>query len=880
MPPTNELVQALTDSMLPPDEKRGVAETFSRQFGWRPNDFLDVPDALPASNLIVEHGLDNAAMLSFMPSHRRLEDIQLHEKLNILGLSYNSLIDWHIWIDQHSIRYIYNRTDPPQEVQATQFSMAGDQALTRRLFDEAIGLAPNPNILSLDGALLDTISTWRKILALELGDSASTESVSSLFNAIILARAIEDLQVRTDRTVNRPSLMETVAKTGMNIPDAIQRLIITRTGSIPPSDLFDRRALSPFERLSWDSQRSLIQAFYRHESVPYQYDFSVMSKHALSKIYERYVAVMQHEESIQFSLFPATHEETWNKQLGGIYTPQYIASFFVRYLQGQLPSHEFLASSVADPACGSGVFLRALMEQKLLTSGSDLERNAGLILESLSGVDVDENAVAASRLSLALLYLAACGELPKTLPIEHDDSIVRFAPNSTSQDDQYDAVIANPPFVRTESQPGAVRRAVSTHLETVAKGKLDTYLAFLVFSIRALRPGGYGFFVVPQPLLTSDNLKSLRDWLRHETWVHVIADLSAIRVFRANVYVALLIVQRKGAGALNEPSVGLIRCQRDVGIALEDYLDGNHRQTSSYFIFKAPQRVLDRQNWSVVTPQESDLLGRLEAMPQLNDLAVVRQGAITGADEVFLVDRDDVPVGEEALYRPLLPDRMIGRFRLPPETGQRILYPYVDGVAITAPQLETDFPQTWKRLRQHMSTLTSRKSVAPDGTDWWRPTRPRPPHEMLVPKIVVPEVSLLPRFGLDLLGHWVVSHSPFVRARTDRQDEDLLLVLAAVLNSSASTWFIDLNARKYREGYNKIGVALLRRMPIPDLTRVHSAQISQVVGLVRQLITPSIELEEAFEDEAFWTLDTLVMRDLYGLSDHEIALVRPEAPVS
>ena len=876
MSPVSDLVQALTNPVVSTTKKREVAETFSRHFGWRPNDFLDIPNAVPAANLIVEHGLDNAAMLSFLPSDRRMEDIRSDEALNILGLSYNSLIDWHIWIDQDSIRYFYNRTDPAVPVRTRTFNDADQSALTRQVFDEAVDRAPNPNILSLDGALLDTISTWRKILHLELGTTATAGAVSSLFNAIILARAVEDFRTRSRKDSTGATLADLAAEPGLSIADAISQSIVQHTGSRVSQDLFDQSVLAPFDRLSESSRTALIRAFYRHDAVPYHYDFSVMSKHALSRIYERYVAVMQKEESIQFSLFPSAHEEAWNKQLGGIYTPQYIASFFARYLQSQLPPSEFLLSTVADPACGSGVFLRAVMEQKLTGTGNDPARDADKALGSLFGVDVDENAVAASRLSLSLLYLAARGELPKDIPIAHDDSVRRFASSGLSEDSVFDAVMANPPFVRTEAQSEHVRKAIADHVGFAAKGKLDTYLAFLVFSIQALRPGGFGFFVVPQPLLTSDNLKSLRDWIREEAWVRVIADLSAIRVFRANVYVALLVVQRKGTPEQEEPSVALIRCQRDVGLALEDFLDGVHRRTPSYFIYEAPQIALARSTWSVATPEESSMLDRLEAMPQLNDVAVVRQGAITGDDDVFIIDAYDVPEEEEALYRPLLPDRMIGRYALPKETGLRVFYPYVDGTAIAASQLEENFPATWNRLTRNKMALSSRKSLTPGGTEWWRPTRPRPPHEMLVPKIVVPEVSLLPRFGLDAAGQWVVSHSPFVRARNERLDEELLLVLTAVLNSSVTAWFIDLNARKYRDGYNKIGVALLRRLPIPDLRRIPNAQLSRVVALARELVDPSKE----FDNRTAEVLDELVLRDLYGLSDEEIAMLRPEPPLA
>ena len=59
--------------------------------------------------------------------------------------------------------------------------------------------------------------------------------------------------------------------------------------------------------------------------------------------------------------------------------------------------------------------------------------------------------------------------------------------------------------------------------------------------------------------------------------------------------------------------------------------------------------------------------------------------------------------------------------------------------------------------------------------EWWRPMWPRPPQEMLAPKIVVPEVFLVPRFGFDVSGKWVVSHSPFVYTPRFDDDKDLLL---------------------------------------------------------------------------------------------------------
>ena len=331
MPPAIDLIHALTDSTMPIGKKREFAVSFSHEFGWRPHDLLDAPNSLPAANLVVEQGLDNAAMLSFLPSDRRLQDIRDDERRNILGLSYNSLVDWHICIDQESVRCFFNRFDPPLNVYTHQFSHSDYSALSRQLFDEAVDRAPNPNLPALDGALLSTISTWKEILHLEL--PAASGAISSLFNAIILARAVEDFDARYGNQSVNASLLERVRVPGVSIGEAIDQLATERTGSQIKPKLFDPAVLEPFARLSRDSLTRLVESFYGHETVPYDYDFSVMSKYALSRLYERYVSVMRDEEAIQLSMFPLDREEEWNKQLGGIYTPQYIASFFAKYLR-------------------------------------------------------------------------------------------------------------------------------------------------------------------------------------------------------------------------------------------------------------------------------------------------------------------------------------------------------------------------------------------------------------------------------------------------------------------------------------------------------------------------------------------------------------------
>lgn len=868
MSPNIDVIRALTDPDSPIIDKRQHAESFSRLFGWRPNDLFDVPSALPTVNLIVEQGLENAAMLSFMPVDLTLHDVRPDERKSILGLSYNSLIDWHVWVDRERVECFYNRVSDPAPAYAKSFDQYDYSALTKQVFDEAIGNAPKPDFMTLDGALFDTITTWREILRREI--EMGTDTLSSLFNAIILARAVEDFQLRIGTAPNGGTLLERVTTGGASVRQAIEELMLDLTGKPVSDALFNRSALENFDDLPPESRIHLVEDFYRHKAVPYDYDFSVMSKYALSKIYERYVAIMREESAFQIALLPSPRDERWNRELGGIYTPQYIAAFFAKYLRGSVPPNRFLKLSVADPACGSGIFLRAIMEEKLLYSRMPVNSATGPALDSLFGVDIDQNAAAAARLSLSLLHLAATGELPDSVPIVDGDSMEIFA-NPSDSYDQYDAVIVNPPFVRTELQSSAVREAIRKHADVGVRGKLDTYLAFLTFSIRALKPGGFGCFVVPQSLLTSDKLKPVRDWVLEQAWVHVVADLSAIRIFKADVYVALLIVEKKINADHTPPSVSVIRCQRDVGLALADLLDGTYDRKPSYVIYRSGQESLTRPTWAIPLPEETALLGKLEAMSRLNEVAVLRQGVITGADDIFILDANEIPDGEERIYARYMPDTAIGRYALPSETGKRILYPFIDGVPIESAQMERDFPKTWERLNTSRDKLSNRRSAPSNPMDWWRPSRPRVPGEMLAPKVMVPKLFLLPRFGVDVSGGWIASHSPIIRPRFGERDIAQLYMFAAILNSSIAAWYLDLNGRKFAHGYNEIGISLLRRFPIPNLSQVPVSVVQKVVETAGRLTNIAPVFDHASASE----LDDIVLRDMYRLDEEEIGLLKP-----
>jgi hypothetical protein len=129
--------------------------------------------------------------------------------------------------------------------------------------------------------------------------------------------------------------------------------------------LFREDLLRRFDDLDPATVTALLTDFYYNKYAEYyEYDFSLISKHALSQVYEHYVSLLRFEESPQVTLplFQQLPEEERNKLFGSIYTPQYIARFFGRYLRAHMTPPSYARIKAVDPACGSGIFLRTLLE--------------------------------------------------------------------------------------------------------------------------------------------------------------------------------------------------------------------------------------------------------------------------------------------------------------------------------------------------------------------------------------------------------------------------------------------------------------------------------------------------------------------------------------
>lgn len=847
---------------------QSLIKSFAQQTGWNPSYFFDKGgDSFANGHLVVEHGLENTAILTFL--NKSFNELDINERKSLLNLSYNNLVDWHISIDRNVITFIYNRAQyDKQIVEEQRINLDTFENLRTEAFLQVIGKKPSQNTPALDAVLISTISEWKRKISSLLNNKIDNTALSGLFNTIIALRAYEDNLRRHGRITEEQIILGELQKfteEDFSIINLFKNTVKALNHDRVPDYLIDFNLLTPFEALHQQDTYSLCKDFYINKVVNfYQYDFSIISKHALSRIYERYVSILSIEDTTQLGLFPGVPvEKKNNKDTGTYYTPQYLARFFSKYIKNKYTNTELRKLKIVEPAIGSGIFIRSLIE--LLIEEAIDERTSLLdvnpVFNNILGLDLDKNACHASKLSLALLYMLINDSFPKHIDITNTDSI-KFLNDDDSFKNYFDVLISNPPFIKSDkkSTPERTER-FAKYMKEDLSGKMDEYSLFIKTAIRILKPGGYGLFVLPMSFLINDSYKKLRKTVAENCSIKLLADLSLIPVFEdASVYVILLAFQKKNSTQSDSDDAVYLKASSNVGQALDDVLKNNFLEINSHSIYPIKQTTFDGDYWHILSKGEEALKQKIDSCISVDTYLDVKQGFVSGNDDVFIVDK--IPKGEGAIYKPYIPDKDIYSYLHTYKPKRYFFYPFYNNSKISEKDLKKHFPETWSYLSSHKKKLSDRS--LPKGTEWWCPIWPRTPEHILLPKIITPHLVLTPRFGIDLKGDLMVSHSPFFTLKDGFDDENLLLYFLGILNSTICFWFISIYSHKYGHNYNRLEKATLKHTKVPDPNAVSRKDFLSLIKLVQKRLNSDSKDVIKIENE----IDLLVSK-LYGLTEEE-----------
>lgn len=564
---------------------------------------------------------------------------------------------------------------------------------------------------------------------------------------------------------------------------------------------------------------------------------------------------------------PRYSNESVQKISGVASTPFRFATFVAEQILqvASLPARGTIR--ILDPAVGDGVLLDALMRRLPVAVRKRVE---------VWGYDTDPAAI---RIAAARLAEDFPG-LP--VHIEHKDFLEHVLSLQGEgdlfaqvQQEPFDLVIANPPYVRTQILGAMQAQELAQSFGLT--GRVDLYYPFLLGISQVLADGGVAGVITSNRFMTTKSGQAVRRALLSRFQIVHAWDLGDTKLFDAAVLPSVLLAKgtsnpqhlhatdiafstiyetKDSAQKTAADALAALNVMDDTVVAIPD---GRR--------FRVRHGGLDYDGdpdgrWRVATEATDTWLATVEANTwnSFRRIGKIRVGVKSTADKVFIrSDWADVPGGRPELLRPLLTRRYARRFRADVPTKAKhvkeILYPHE---VVNGRRRAVDislYPKAKRYLEQHRGILEARTYVIEAGRNWYEIWVPQDPSAWPMPKLVFPDISDKPVFWIDTDGN-VVNGECYWICCDNEGEENLLWLALAIANSTFIEAFYDhkFNNKLYA-GRRRFITQYVEQFPLPNPAQTETQAI---ISLAKQIhaATPSSEADAlaAQLDELVWSV--------------------------
>lgn len=574
---------------------------------------------------------------------------------------------------------------------------------------------------------------------------------------------------------------------------------------------------------------------------------------------------------------PTAIRRTLIKARGAHYTPPELAAFLADAILQEL-GQTSASIRVLDPACGDGSLLLAIATAAAPRLRSRLH---------LVGLDTHPQAIEGSRsalgqLDVASVELRVADFLLESGPGQPGQGLLALGLSDGSTGSVlsgFDAVIANPPYVRTQVLGAERARRLAQRFGL--SGRVDLYHAFLRAMALALRDHGVLGLLTSNRFLVTQAGAAMRQSLQQDFDLLQVIDLGDTKLFSAAVLPAIAIARR--GKARDRSSAAFVRvyevrgADRRLGArvcssvlhALERGEEGLVQVGDVCFnIERGALRVSadPSQPWALSSERTHGWSQTVAARTvcRFGDVAKIRVGIKTTADAVFIrSDWGTFPPNtrpEEELLRPLLTHRVAGRWTAKSGGGtEQVLYPHTISAGRRVPVNLDGYPRARAYLESHRERLSSRKYVIEAGRRWYEIWVPQHPSDWARPKIVFPDISETPRFFLDYQGAVVNGDCYWITLLAGKDQSWLHLMLAVANSSFIERYYDTMFNNKLYAGRRRFLTQYVEKFPLPA---PDSPCAKEVISLARQRLAPGC-IEESKARELEDSLDRLVWQ-LFG----------------
>lgn len=781
--------------------------------------------------------------------------------------------------------------------------------------------------ITVDQAFLQEIEIWRENLAAnivwrnsQIKPRELNFAVQMTINRIIFLRICED------RGIEPYQQLYTLLKFE-NIYQELGRLFINadyryNSGLFHFQNEKGREQPDDFTlNLQIDDSilKSILKKLYPPESP---YEFSVIPVEILGQVYEQFLGKVI---KISPSRQAVIEDKPEVRKAGGVYyTPSYIVDYIIKETIGKILSgkkpEKIQEITILDPACGSGSFLIVAyqfvldwyLQQYLqnpkkykdkfyqisstnwrLTS-SERKR---ILLTHIYGVDIDQQAVETTKLSLLLKVLE--GESGETITRQLELLKERALPdldrnilcgnslisgqfynniqmNLLDEDTTYrvnvfdweasfpqimkrggfDIIIGNPPYIRIQALKEWANLEVEFYKQkfiAASKGNYDIYVVFVEQGLNLLKQDGSLGFILPHKFFNAQYGASLRKIITQGKYLEKIVYFGDQQVFSgATTYTCLLFLNKnqtieKTFIQVNDLSQWMLNGDTEEEWNINTNVAG--------------------ESWHFSKITDADFLNKFKQHPfiRLSEItANISQGIRTSANDIYVVDliaqennilqvyskalQEVVTIESNLTYR-FLQGREIKPYQLL-YSNKLVIIPYeltrVNVNLMNEDKLQLQFPLTFAYLTRNKQFLENREKGRMIGTRWYGYIYPKNIELMQKSKILVPDIANRCSFVWDEKGDYAFTSGYGITLKADVQLS--IPYILGLLNSKVLDFYLKRISTVIRGGFFRYFTQFIEQLPIRliDFGNNREKNIhDRIVQLVEQMLNLHQRLTEA-----------------------------------
>jgi len=540
---------------------------------------------------------------------------------------------------------------------------------------------------------------------------------------------------------------------------------------------------------------------------------------------------------------------------------------------------------VLDPACGSGGFLVKAYHKlrDLKKKANPFAEDSKLheeILNQLYGIDINQFPAQLSSINLAVRNLKVAS---RNINLIVSD-FFKVKPSTSILPKELDVVVTNPPYTRQEEME--YKDQIREEALTYSNGSMvqldkraGIYAYFFTHSAKFLRNLGRMGYITSNTWLDVGFGEGLKQFfLDHFKVIAIVEfDSAVFGTALVNTCVSILKKEEDAKERLkNVVKFTRLKKAMEIGKVVntilslkEDYEDEQIR-----VVVKSQESLQAEERWGKYIRAPSIYFGilRKPLIVALGDIAEVRFGVKTGANQFFILDKDQIKLWgiEKEYLRPILTSiRELTSIELKPEdVKNRLLWVHGNKEEIRNENVLKYIKHGEEmEIATKRGTRIARESIK--GVQNLRTCRQRRIWYDLgkyrVPPIIAPymmwERALFFQNEADAFPINTL-HSLYPK---DKENVELLL---ALLNSTLTAFLLELTGRSYGGGVLKVEAYELKNLPIIDPRKINQKEKKQLTSTLQRLKEAQKKNDAKSEGKARLELDNVVF-DILKLKERE-----------